>query len=145
MARYDHLITGKTARLADDLRLPAILPKASARPNTPGTMNKLEAAYAAHLDMLQAAGEIVGYWYEPFKLRLAKRTWYTIDFLVWHAGGVLECVEVKGFWRDDARVKFKVAAEKYNCFCFTAAQRVKGRWKYEYFNWQGPRRAAGGE
>ena len=136
MGRYDHLITGKTAKL-DDLKLPVLLPKSQHQHHAPGKMNKTEAAYAAHLDVLKAAGEIVAWWFEPFKLRLADRTWYTVDFLVWHPGGVAECVEVKGFWREDARVKFKVAAEKYNCFCFTAAQRRKGRWEYEYFNWSG--------
>lgn len=42
-----------------------------------------EARYAQHLDVLKAAGAIVGWWYEPVRFRLpGKRNFYKADFLV---------------------------------------------------------------
>lgn len=87
-------------------------------------MNGLEAAYAGILEASLRAGEIVFYKFEALKLRLADKTFYTPDFLVQHRDGSLELVECKGFWRDDARVKIKVAAELFPCFRFTAVQRL---------------------
>lgn len=78
-----------------------------------GEMNKLEAAYAQHLDMLKRAGEVLWYSYESVGLRLANKTHYYPDFMVMMADGELEIHETKGFMRDDANVKIKVAAEMY--------------------------------
>ena len=78
-----------------------------------GEMNKTEQAYAAHLELLKAAGEVLWYRFEGLKLRLADNTFYTPDFAVLTRELVLECHEVKGYWQDDARVKIKVAAEMY--------------------------------
>lgn len=98
-----------------------------------GTMNKSEKAYADHLATLQAAGEVLWFRFEGLKLRLADSTFYTPDFAVLAADGVLECHEVKGFWQDDARVKVKVAADQYP-FRFIALTRAKGAgWAREEF------------
>lgn len=78
-----------------------------------GSMNKTEAEYDALLALRQIAGEVLWRRFEGLKLRLADSTFYTPDFAVMAADGVIECHEVKGFWRDDARVKIKVAAEQY--------------------------------
>lgn len=102
-----------------------------------GRMNGLEAEYEARLKILRAAGEIADFWFEEFKLRLADRTWYTPDFLVQYADGTLEFVEVKGHWRDDARVKWKTAAEKYPLFKWTAAQKKRGSWETETYGREG--------
>lgn len=83
-----------------------------------GTMNKTEAAYAAHLDALKAAGEIRDYRFEGVTLKIAPDTRYTADFLVFAADRCLELHEVKGFWRDDAFVKIKVAADRFPFFAF---------------------------
>ncbi len=81
-----------------------------------GAMNKTEAAYAAHLEWLKQAGDVVWFRFEGVKLRLADSTFYTPDFAVMAVDGVLEMHEVKGFWEDDARVKVKVAADWcYRC------------------------------
>ena len=82
-----------------------------------GQMNKTEAAYAQHLGLLQHAGEIVWHKFEGMKLRLADNTFYTPDFAVMAADGVMECHEVKGFWQDDARAKIKALMGK--AFSFT--------------------------
>ena len=103
--------------------------------HTPGRMNKTEAAYAFHLDLLLSSGEILGWTFESVKLRLADLTWYTPDFLVQLPSREMEFHEVKGFWRDDARVKIKVAAETFPAFHFLAVQRrakkAGGGWAVE--------------
>ena len=101
-----------------------------------GAMNKTEAAYDAHLAQLQHAGQILWRKFEGLRLRLADNTFYTPDFAVMAADGVIECHEVKGFWQDDARAKIKVAADLYP-FRFIAV-RVKpkkegGGWEVESF------------
>lgn len=81
-----------------------------------GEMNKTEAAYAAHLEARRRAGEIAWFKFEGVKLRLADNTFYSPDFAVMGADGVLEMHEVKGslnYIQEDAKVKIKVAAEMY--------------------------------
>jgi hypothetical protein len=101
-----------------------------------GTLNKTEQAYAAYLALLKAAGEILWFEFEAVKLRLADNTFYTCDFAVMAADGVMEMHEVKGFWTDDARVKIKVAASKFP-FRFRAmkakAKKHGGGWEVEEF------------
>lgn len=102
-----------------------------------GEMNKTEALYAAHLEARKIAGEIVWHRFEAVKLRLADNTFYSPDFAVMRADGVLEMHEVKGFWQDDARVKIKVAAAQYP-FRFVAmkvrAKKHGGGWEAEDFS-----------
>jgi hypothetical protein len=93
-----------------------------------GTSSKTEQSYAGILELKKRAGEIYDYWHEPFSLRLAPKTFYKPDFLVQLPDGILEVHEVKGHWEDDARVKWKVAADKYPCFAFVAIQYVKRQW-----------------
>ena len=88
-------------------------------------MNKLETAYAQTLELMRRSGQIQWFGYESITFRLAPRTRYTPDFLVVTDLGLQECHEVKGFWRDDARVKFKVAAEMYPMFRFLSVHKNK--------------------
>ena len=87
-------------------------------------MNKLERAF------WQRAREAYGddVYREPFKLQLAGRTWYTVDFLISCDGCRYDCYEVKGFMRDDAAVKLKVAAKLYPCLNFNLVTREKRAW-----------------
>ena len=94
-------------------------------------MNTTERAYADRLELLRRAGEIRCWRFEPVKFRLAKGTYYTPDFEVITDGGELEYHEVKGFWRDDARVKIKVAARLFDDRRFVAVQWVKRVWQFE--------------
>jgi len=81
-------------------------------------MNKAEAKYALELEARRRTCEIVWWAFEPIKLRLAERTFYTPDFAVLKSDGLFELHEVKGFWQDDARVKWKVVKEKFWMFEF---------------------------
>jgi hypothetical protein len=131
--------------------LPAVVNR-DVKPAKP-LMNRTEAAYAEHLEARRRAGDVVWYAFEWASLRLADRTHYRPDFavLVRDSGAieagpagtytreprfVLEFHEVKGFWRDDARVKIKVAAEAFP-FRFLAVQKRKkadgGGWAVERF------------
>lgn len=98
-----------------------------------GKMNKTEAAYAEHLELLRRKGEIVHYEFEPFKLRLADRTYYNFDFLVITADLTIEIHEVKGHWEDDARVKWKVGADEFWYFTFKAIKNKSGGWEVEMY------------
>jgi hypothetical protein len=92
-----------------------------------GVPNKTEAAYAQHLKLLQQAGEVEWYAYEAVKLRLAPKTFLTVDFFLMLANGDLEAHEVKGFMEEDARVKLKVAAALYP-FTFKLVRLVDRAW-----------------
>ena len=97
-----------------------------------GHMNKTETAYAQNLEIIKRAGEIAWYLFEGIKLRLADNTFYSPDFIVMAANGLIECHEVKGFWTDDARVKIKVAASIFP-FRFIAIKKSKQGWEEEAF------------
>lgn len=93
----------------------------------PGTMNGTESKYAHLLEDMKRAGEIIGYEFEPLKFRLAPNTSYCPDFMVVHEDHI-EFVEIKGFMRDDAICKFKVAAEKYNIFTWKMVRLERKQW-----------------
>lgn len=78
-----------------------------------GQKNKTESAYGEHLRLRQIAGEVEWYKFEGLKFRLADNTFYTPDYVVMLAGGMIEIHEVKGYWQDDAKVKIKVASDMY--------------------------------
>lgn len=94
------------------------------------SMNQTESAYGFYLEALKRDGKIVRYDFEPVKLRLADATYYTPDFRVVAQDGTIEFHEVKGFWRDDARVKIKVAAEMHP-YRFLAVKKTKSGWEHE--------------
>lgn len=78
-----------------------------------GVLNKTEAAYAKVLESYKQDGDILDYMFEAYTLKLADNTRYTPDFMVIRKDGTMEFHEVKGFWRDDAKVKIKVAAKQF--------------------------------
>jgi hypothetical protein len=99
--------------------------------------NKLEARFAHYLETLLNMGAIKRYDFESIKFRLAKKTWYTPDFCVVRSDGRIGCYETKGFWRDDARVKIKVAAEKYPHIAFIAVRMVNREWEFDHIEGRG--------
>lgn len=79
----------------------------------PGVMNGLETKYSVELDRRVAAGEVAWWTYEGVTLKLAKSCRYTPDFMVMLPCGEIQFHETKGYMRDDALVKLKVAASLY--------------------------------
>lgn len=108
-------------------------------------MNKSEEKYAALLESMKQAGDIIEYVYEGITLKLADNTRYTPDFVV-ISDEYVTLVEVKArwnrgkenehtHWEDDARVKWKVAMERYWWFRFAVVYHDKqSGWKTEYKN-----------
>lgn len=106
--------------------------KAKGRPRAkPGQMNKLEKKYADHLDSLLFAGDILAWQFQPLKVKLAKATFYTPDFLVQEPDTTLTMVDVKGHWEDDARVKIKVAAQAFPFWTWKGVSWKGGHWQDE--------------
>ena len=98
-----------------------------------GRMNKLEAAYAEHLELQRRNSEIIGFEFERIKLRLADNTHYTPDFAVYAKDGTLEFHETKGFLMDDAAVKIKVAADIFP-FRFVMVRKTKQGWSFTEYS-----------
>ncbi len=101
-----------------------------------GVMNKTEQAYADHLEMLKSTGFVLWYAFEGMTFKIAEGCRYTPDFMVMNSALQLECHEVKGFWRDDGRVKIKAAADKFPVKFIGVTQKPKkagGGWAYEVF------------
>ena len=96
-------------------------------------MNKLEAAYAEWLELQRRAGAIEWWAFEWIRLRLADGAWFKPDFAVMK-DGKLSLHETKGHWREAARVRIRVAADRYP-FRFVAVTKDKltGEWTYEEF------------
>jgi len=97
-----------------------------------GKMNNLEREYSRHLETRKEKGEVLWFAFEAFNLRLAGATFYKVDFAVILSDGHLQFHECKGYWTSTARVKTKVAAEKFP-FQFVGVQKKKGGYVYEIF------------
>lgn len=91
-------------------------------------MNAWEREYARQLDLRISLGDAVAWKFEAVKLRLADGAFYKPDFLVVLASGAIEFVEVKGHWREAAKVRFKIARELFAPIVFIAVTRDGDRW-----------------
>ena len=103
-----------------------------------GRMNKTEAKYAEHLELLKSNGQIVRWDFEPFGLRLSEeKCFYHPDFFVTYQDR-FEVHEVKAFnkkagaplLKDDALVKIKVASTQFSYWVFKIVwfDTQKGLW-----------------
>lgn len=77
-----------------------------------GGMNKWEAKFAESLEARRKTGELIWWAFEPFRIRLANGAFYRPDFVAVDKDGRTAIYEVKGYFREAARVRLKVAAEK---------------------------------
>lgn len=87
-------------------------------------LNKTEALFLAHLRASYPGAFVEAH---PITLKLANGCRYTPDFVAF-VGGQLVAYEVKGFMRDDAAVKVKVAASKFPFIRFVLVWRKRGEW-----------------
>ncbi len=119
-------------------------------------MNDTERKFADHLYMLQLAGEIKAYMFEPQKFTLVRNVegghnavTYTPDFMIVHDGhfeyvdvkakgkpnpGYTETGKKKRQWtsmRDDARVKMNMAAEIFKWYEWSVYYYEQGKWTKE--------------
>jgi len=105
-------------------------------PSEKKCMNKLESAYASYLEALVHSKNVIRWRFEPLKLRIGRAAYYKPDFMV-VVGSFghekIELHETKGFWREAARVRIKVAADLFPEFEFIGVQRKGGEWTEERF------------
>lgn len=100
------------------------------RPSTDeAKLNKTEKAYLEYLRRLNP----VWLGIQCITLKLADDTRYTPDFIAIDGYGTLHAREVKGFWRDDAKVKIKVASRMFPWIRFTAASKNGTGWEHTEF------------
>ncbi len=93
-------------------------------------LNKSEAAYLGYL----RAQRFVWIGVQNLTLKLADRCRYTPDFIVLCANGQLQAHEVKGYFRDDAKVKLKVAARTFRFIEFILVRKTKTGWEHTPVN-----------
>lgn len=75
-------------------------------------MNKWEESFARTLEWQRSIGQIAWWGFEPFRIRLADGCWYRPDFVSVDMAGKTSIWEVKGFMREAARIRLRVASEK---------------------------------
>jgi len=89
--------------------------------------SKLERDFALHL-----AASGAEFYYEPFRLKLADGAYYKPDFLlVSPTDSTLIVYEVKGHWREAAKVRIKVAAGLHPYLRLVIVTRKNGEWDFE--------------
>jgi hypothetical protein len=84
-------------------------------------LNKTEAAFLAYLRGLGVQNIAI----QAVTFKIGDDCRYTPDFISVNEGRI-EAWEVKGFFRDDAKVKIKVAARMFRWVCFVLVFREKG-------------------
>jgi hypothetical protein len=113
-------------------------PKARGRAKTQ-EMNQTEQQRAYELELLRQSGEIVWWMWQPFSLNYGRDTKgrilkYRPDFGWMSKSGEITLEEIKGHWREAARVRTVAAAGVFWMFHFVALVKKKGGgWDREEF------------
>lgn len=93
-------------------------------------MDKLNKTEREFFNYLKRVRPIV--FVQEITLKLADDCRYTPDFVTISEIGEIEFWEVKGFFRDDAKVKIKIAARYYRFLgTFTLAFKSKSGWDFQ--------------
>lgn len=115
--------------------------KALGRKPVPKGMNKTETAYAAHLEILRAAGEIQWYGFEVIKVRIGHDCWICPDFLVVYPDRHLELHDTKGtrkkagtstqsyYAEEDAVVKARAVGANFPVPIYFLYRLTDGTWE----------------
>jgi len=90
-------------------------------------LNKLERDYLAYLRAL----EFPWIGIQNVTLKLAHDCRLTVDFVVRDHVGQLTFTDVKGFQREDALIKMKIAARMFPFWLFQIVKRQHGRWVHQ--------------
>jgi hypothetical protein len=96
-------------------------------------MNGTERRRAIELEALKRDGGIALWRFESVTLKLAPDCRYTPDFYVLENDGRVRFEETKGHWRDDAKVKIRVAARLFPEYEFRALRLERGTWQPEEY------------
>jgi hypothetical protein len=87
-------------------------------------LNKTERAFLTHLRITKQCAIHI----QDMTLKLGHDCRYTPDFVTFDP---LTAWEVKGFMRDDAAVKLRVAARMFPCIKFVLVTKQNGAWIYK--------------
>ena len=83
--------------------------------------------------MLLHLKELLWYGYECWGFRLADNTFLYPDFPIAFANPPrIEIHDTKGWLREDAHIKTKIAAEMYPVFKWAYVKKIKGDWVTRY-------------
>jgi hypothetical protein len=88
-------------------------------------LNKTEYRYLQHLRSLDH--QWIGI--QNITLKLADDTRFTPDFSVVDQSGCIVFTDVKGFQREDALIKAKVAARQFPFVSFEIVKLINGQWE----------------
>jgi hypothetical protein len=119
-ARYQAQVTGQTK--------PAPAAKPMLRQSAAPKLNTTEAAWGDYLRATLPSCPVLA---QAITLRLANGCRYTPDFAQVTQEGIPAFYEVKGFMRDDAAVKIKVAAAQFPAWAFWLVWRKAGQWQQQ--------------
>ena len=128
--------TTRDPLLGDTMKLKFGKGQRKPRPKKLENINGLEMKYARYLQARLMRGEILWWSFQGMTLKLATDTKYTPDFVVMLPDFSIELHETKGFWRDDAKVKIKVASELFPFKFIAITEKRKkdgGGWKFEEY------------
>ncbi len=117
------------AALENDLKDAARIIRSRTRIGLRCGMNKVESEFSLILEARRIANEITQWRFESVKLRLGNGCWYVPDFFIERLGLRPLFIEIKGFMRDDARVKFLAAQELHRWAMFEMWSKSKNGWK----------------
>lgn len=120
--RLNPALYGPAPASADPLRIPTYteLAPPSMLSTDEAKLNKTERSFLVHLREAHP-GNWIGV--QCITLKLADDCRYTCDIWERTIGGLLYAYEVKGFFRDDAKVKIKVAARMFPWIRFVVVKR----------------------
>ena len=86
-------------------------------------MNVLETRFVTeYLEPLRLAGELQWWEFEPMRFRIGSSAFYRPDFVVVDGIGQVLAYETKGVWREAAKVRIRVAADRFPWVRFVAVQ-----------------------
>lgn len=96
-------------------------------------MNGMEESFSTtYLEPLRLGGEIQWWDFEPMRFRIGVGAFYKPDFIVVDGIGQVLAYETKGHWREAARARIKVAADRFPWVRFIAVTSTRaGGWNFE--------------
>lgn len=95
-----------------------------------GEMNRLESSFAEYLEEQRKLGLIEWWAFESIKFRIGNGAWFTPDFVAMNVHAEIVFYETKGFMRDAANVRLKVAASSFP-FDFILVKKVNKMWTFK--------------
>ena len=109
------------------------MPRTTATAKARGDLYKsgAERSMAERLELLKLSAGIDHWRYESQKFKVGGG-WYTPDYQVIAFGHMLQ-IEVKGHWREAAKLRYRSAAMEYGEYIWVVAKVTRGGWNFEAY------------